>query len=283
MVLDTKRFYESPHSRIIKERGETMDLKKIQVFFFDLDGVLSVGKENPRYLGGRQVVKEIKSLGKKTFVLTNDSTHTREEIRQNLTRLEFNFALDEILTSSFLTANYLRQKFGVASFFLIGEDGLRRELEAAGHRPTERTPQVVVVGFDRRLTYEKLDNALRFLKEGSQLIGSYGGAVYMSDHGPALSAGPIIKALEYGSGKKAIMIGKPSPRMFRLALQSGHEKAAEAVMVGDQMETDLLGARRAGVHTILVLTGVETRESVRRSKFKPDMIVKTVDDLVQYL
>jgi HAD superfamily hydrolase (TIGR01450 family) len=260
-----------------------MNLKKIQVFFFDLDGVLSVGKENPRYLGGREVVKEIKALGKKTFVLTNDSTHTREEIHQNLTRLGFNFALDEILTSSFLTANYLRQKFGVASFFLIGEDGLKRELEAAGHRPTERNPQVVVVGFDRKLTYEKLDNALRFLREGSRLIGSYGGAVYMSDHGPALSAGPIIKALEYGSGERAIMIGKPSPRMFRLALQSAHEKSAQAVMVGDQLETDLLGARRAGVHTILVLTGVETQETINRSKIKPDMIVECINDLFTYL
>jgi HAD superfamily hydrolase (TIGR01450 family) len=260
-----------------------MNLKKIQVFFFDLDGVLSLGKENPHYLGGREVVKKIKSLGKKTFVLTNDSTHTREEIHENLTRLGFNFALDEILTSSFLTANYLRQKFGVASFFLIGEDGLRRELEAAGHRPSGRKPQVVVVGFDRKLTYEKLDNALRFLKEGSQLIGSYGGAVYMSDHGPALSAGPIIKALEYGSGEKAIMIGKPSPRMFRLALQSAHEKSAQAVMVGDQVETDLLGARRAGVHTILVLTGVETQETINRSNIKPDMIIEDVNNLFNYL
>jgi HAD superfamily hydrolase (TIGR01450 family) len=256
-----------------------MKLSSMKIFFFDLDGVLSTGKETPRYLGGREVVEKIKSLGKKALILTNDSTHTRQEIQQNLANLGFAFAFDDILTSSFLTANYLSQKFGKASFFLVGEGGLKRELQTAGHQLSETKPQVVVVGLDRKLTYEKLDNALRFLREGAGLIGSYGGAVYMSDHGPALSAGPIIRALEYGSNKKAIMIGKPSPRMFRLALQRAHEKPSHAVMIGDQIETDLLGAQKAGVHTVLVLTGVETRDTIRLSKIKPDAVIETVDGL----
>jgi 4-nitrophenyl phosphatase/NagD protein len=256
-----------------------MKLSSMKVFFFDLDGVLSIGKENPRYLGGREVVEKIKALGKKALVLTNDSTHTRQEVQQNLANLGFAFTVDDILTSSFLTANYLTRKFGKASFFLVGEDGLKRELERAGHQLSETEPQVVVVGFDRKLTYEKLDDALRFLREGAKLVGSYGGAVYMSDHGPALSAGPIIKALEYGSNKRAIMIGKPSPRIFRLALQLARERPHHAVMIGDQIETDILGARKAGVHAILVLTGVETRDTIRHSRIKPDDVFETVDDL----
>jgi HAD superfamily hydrolase (TIGR01450 family) len=260
-----------------------MRFKSIMVFFFDLDGVLSVGKENPSYLAGREVVRKIKASNRKAFVLTNDSTHVREEIYQNLTRLGFNFQLDEILTSSYLTATYLTERFGRTSFFLVGEDGLRRELEAAGHAVTEEKPRAVVVGLDRGLTYAKLDNALRFLRAGAKLIGSYGGAVYMSDHGPALSAGPIIKALEYASGRRATIIGKPSPRLFRLALQKTREKPGRAVMIGDQIETDLLGARRAGVHTVLVLTGVETSETVARSKLKPDLIVGSVDELAELI
>ena len=105
----------------------------------------------------------------------------------------------------------------------------------------------------------------------------------MSDHGPALSAGPIIKALEYASGRRAVMIGKPSPRMFKLALQRSEEKPNRAVMVGDQLETDLLGAHRAGVHTILVLTGVETRETIRSSKLKPELVIENVDRLLDLL
>lgn len=260
-----------------------MNFKSIRVFLFDLDGVLSVGKESPRYLGGRDVVSKIKSSGKKAFVLTNDSTHVREEIHQNLTQLGFNFQMEEILTSGYLTATYLTQRFGKTTFFLVGEVGLRRELEAAGHVPTTENPRVVVVGLDRGLSYDKLDNALRFLRAGAQLIGSYGGALYMGDHGPALSAGPITKALEYGSGKSAIIIGKPSPRMFRLALRQAKEKPRRAVMVGDQIETDLLGARQAGVHTVLVLTGVETSETVAHSKAKPELIVQSVDELANRL
>ena len=233
------------------------NLKSVRLFLFDLDGVLSVGKENPRYLGGREVVRRLKESGKKTFVVTNDSTHVRSELLQNLTRMGFSFGEEEILTSSYLTALYLKERFGPTSFYLVGERGLRSELEAAGHYEGDG-PRVVVVGFDRQLSYQKLDNALRFLRAGAQLVGSYGGAVFMSDTGPALSAGPIIKALEYGSGKRATMIGKPSPRMFKLALSLAGEKAGRAVMIGDQIETDVLGANKAGVHTVLVLTGVET-------------------------
>ena len=260
-----------------------MNFSVIQVFFFDLDGVLSIGKENPQYLGGRELIAKIKSSGKKASILTNDSTHTRIEIQQNLARLGFSFDLQEILTSSYLTALYLTKRFDKTGFFLVGEEGLRRELESAGHYQTEDRAKVVVVGFDRKLSYEKLDKALRILKNGAILIGSYGGAVFMSDSGPALSAGPIIKALEYASGKRAIMIGKPSPRMFRLALLHAKEKASKAVMVGDQIETDILGAKRAGVHTVLVLTGVENRDSISRSKIKPDMIVESLDELMKYM
>ena len=97
-----------------------MNLKTLRVFFFDLDGVLSVGKENPRYLGGRAVILKIKSQGKSVFLLTNDSTHVREEIHRNLIKMGFSFEPNEILTSSVLTAMYLREKFGKASFFLVG-------------------------------------------------------------------------------------------------------------------------------------------------------------------
>jgi len=260
-----------------------MYLKRMRAFFFDLDGVLTVGKEKPRYIGGRDVVAKIRSLGARVAILTNDSTHTRKEIRDSLYELGLSFTLDEILTSSYLTADYLTERFGKARFYLIGEEGLRRELEDAGHRESEDDPDAVVVGFDRELNYRKLDQALRTLRDDVVLVGSYGGAVYMSDRGPALSAGPIIKALEYGSGKRAVMIGKPSPRIFRVALRRMNEKPQNAVMVGDQLETDVLGAHRARVHTIIVLTGVENIETIRRSKLKPELVIDNVDLLMKYL
>ena len=259
-----------------------MKVKSLRVFFFDVDGVLSVGKAKPHYLGGREVVRRLKESGRKTFVLSNNSTQTRREVHRNLKQLGFTFDIEDILTSSYLTAQYLTRRFGETRFNLIGEIGLKHELEAAGHHESGN-PQVVVVGLDRGLSYNKLDDALRFLRKGAVLVGVYGGAVYMSARGPALSAGPIVKALEFASGKRAVLIGKPSPRMFRLALQLANEEASRGVMVGDQIETDVLGARRAGVRTILVLTGVETSETVKHSRIKPDAVIENVDALAVLL
>jgi HAD superfamily hydrolase (TIGR01450 family) len=259
-----------------------MNLGRLRVFFFDLDGVLLVGKLRPRYLSGRGIIRRLKETGRKTLVLTNNSTQTRKQVLDNLKRLGFAFEMEDILTSSYLTAQYLTRRFGETRFSLIGEIGFRRELEAAGHHES-RNPQAVVVGLDRGLNYYKLDDAFRFLRAGAVLVGAYGGATYMSAHGPALSAGPVLKALEFASGKRAVMIGKPSPRMFQLALQLTNEAANRAVMVGDQIETDVLGARKAGVHTILVLTGVETAETASHSKIKPDAVIENADALAKLL
>lgn len=249
-----------------------------------MDGVLSIGKARPRYVGGRRLVSLIKSSGRKTYVLTNDSTHTRREVHRNLRNLGFHFAPEDVMTSGFLTARYLTNRYKRSvSFLLLGERGLLHELLAAGHNQSNNKPDVVVVGLDRGLTYSKLDQALRVLKDGASLIGSYGGAVYMGDNGPALSAGPIIRALEYGASKRAIIIGKPSSRVFRLALKHSETKANRAVMVGDQIETDIRGAVRAGVHTVLVLSGVETRKSLLRSSMKPELVIENVDKLERYL
>jgi len=187
------------------------------------------------------------------------------------------------MTSASLTAQYLSENFGRASFYLIGEEGFRRELEQAGHTHDDAAPRAVVVGLDRRLTYDKLNRAYGFLRKGARLVGAYGGAAYMSENGPALSAGPIIRALEYASGKRAAVIGKPSPRMFRLALKAVGGEARDAVMVGDQWETDLLGAQRAGLGTVLVLTGVEDRGSARRMKHRPTRTLGNVDELIRLI
>jgi len=267
----------------VETDATNLKLTSMRAFFFDMDGVLSVGKEDPQYLGGREVVSQLKGTGRRAYVLTNDSTHTRLELHRNLVDLGFNFALEDILTSSYLTALYLKKAKGNVSFFLIGEEGLRTELESAGHNSSDTEPEVVVVGLDRKLTYEKLNAALKFLRNGARLIGSYGGTVYMSDFGPAISAGPIIRALEWASGRRAIMIGKPSTRMFRLALNRAGVRPSQAVMVGDQVETDLIGAHKTGLHTVLVLTGVESKASLKDARVKPELVLNNVNSLSKYI
>ena len=116
---------------------------------------------------------------------------------------------------------------------------------------------VVVIGLDRGLTYDKLDHAARVVRAGAAMVATHVARVYMYKDGPALATGPVVKALEYATGSRATVVGKPSPLMFRIALKKARCPPRRAVMVGDQIDTDILGAKRAGIDSILVLTGVD--------------------------
>jgi HAD superfamily hydrolase (TIGR01450 family) len=152
----------------------------------------------------------------------------------------------------------LADRYGSASYFLVGERGFDRELKRLGHRRARGLrADVVVIGLDRFVTYNKLDAAVKVAKNGAELIASHDAKVYMSRDGPAIGPGPLVRAIEFASGKHATTVGKPSPLMFRIALRKARCRAEEAVMIGDQLDTDIEGAANAGIDSVLVLTGVD--------------------------
>jgi HAD superfamily hydrolase (TIGR01450 family) len=257
-----------------------LDLSTKTLFLFDLDGVFYRGKERPVKIGGSRVVQAIRSKGKRLYILTNNSTDTVRKLQGNLSKLGIPVRQDEILTSSRLTAEYLEGRFGSASYFLVGEEGFDRELRRLGHRPV-RGPEanVVVVGLDRQITYEKLDQAAKAVRRGATLVASHAATFYMSAHGPALGPGPVVRALESVTGKHAVVVGKPSPLMFTIALRKAGCAAEQAVMVGDQLDTDIEGATLAGIDSILVLTGVD-RSAAGTGALGT---VANVDDLTRYM
>ena len=165
---------------------------------------------------------------------------------------------DEVLTSGMLTAEYLRDRFGRVTYFLVGEKGLDAEMKGHGHRRTlgERA-DFVVVGLDRSLTYEKLDHAARVARNGAKIVATHVARLYMYRDGPAMATGPLVRAVEYASFKRATVVGKPSPLMFRIALSRAGCASSKAVMVGDQADTDIAGAAKAGIDAILVTSGVD--------------------------
>jgi HAD superfamily hydrolase (TIGR01450 family) len=233
-------------------------LSKKDLFLFDLDGVFYRGKENRVKIGGTRAVDALRLSGKKFFVLTNNSTDSVETIHSHLA--EFNIPVEEgeILTSARLTAEYIGKKHGRVSYFLIGEAGLDSEMRRCGHTRTEaEDAKFVVVGLDRRLTYDKLNRAARLVRNGASIIATHSSRLYMYNDGPAIATGPIVRALEYATQKKAIVVGKPSPLMFRIALERARCTGRQAVMIGDQVDTDLGGASRVGIDSILVTSGVD--------------------------
>jgi len=257
-----------------------IDLRRKKLFLFDLDGVFYRGKESPIKIGGSRVIERIRELGKRLFVLTNNSTDTVERIHSNLVKLEIPVKKEEILTSGMLAAEYVGERYPRGTYFLIGEAGLQKELRRVGLKRTlGNHADVVVIGLDRHLTYSKLDRAAKVVRNGAIIVASHAARLYMYKYGPAIATGPTVKALEYATWRRAIVIGKPSPLMFEIALEKARCERKDAVMIGDQVETDIEGAERAGIDSILVLTGVDAREEGRRAKG----IIGNIDELVDYL
>ena len=253
-------------------------LRKKDLFLFDLDGVFYKGKENREKIGGARAIETLHESGKKLFILTNNSTDSVETVHARLAEFDIPVEKEEILTSALLTAEYLSKKHGKVSYFLIGEAGLESEMRKYGHSRTTGGAQFVVVGLDRKLTYDKLDQAARLVRKGASIVATHSARLYMYSDGPAIATGPIVRALEYATQKKATVIGKPSPLMFRIALERTGCKERQAVMIGDQVDTDLEGASRAGIDSILVTTGLD--QDARGSAIAT---ISNVDDLVDLL
>ncbi len=255
-------------------------LRDKDLFLFDLDGVFYKGKETRIKIGGTKAVEALRKRRKKLFVLTNNSTDSVETVYSRLLRFGIPIRKEEVLTSGQLTADYLHRKHGRVSYFLVGEAGLEDEMKKFGHRRVRgEKADFVVVGLDRALTYEKLDHAARLVRNGAPIIATHISRRYMYKTGPAIATGPIVKAIEFATETKALVIGKPSPLMFRMALERAGCSRGKAVMVGDQVDTDLIGAQRAGIDYILVTSGVDAHAN----GLKPIATISNVDELVDLL
>jgi 5'-nucleotidase len=257
-----------------------IDLSRKKLFLFDLDGVLTAGKESPVKLGGTKVINKIRARkGRRLFVLTNDSTDTVETVLERLQRFDIPVKYEEILTSAKLTAQYVAKRYPHGTYFLVGERGLEEELNKEGLKRTRgRKADVVVVGLDRWLTYNKLDKAGEVARNGASIVACHYAKLYMYRNRVAMAVGPIVRAIEFASDKKAVAIGKPSRLMFELALEKAGCGPKDAVMVGDQEETDILGAKKMGITSIIVKTGVFSRGE---TKTQADAVVETVDDVAE--
>lgn len=257
-----------------------IDLSRKRLFLFDLDGVLLKGKEAPVKLGGTRIFERIRSEGKKLMIVTNNSTDTVETVLGRLRRQGIEVGEDEIITSARLTAEYIARTYGRATYFLVGESGFEAELSRVGLRRTKgNRADVVAIGLDRKLTYEKLNKAVLLARRGAHIVANHTARIYMYRDGPAVAVGPILKAIEYGAKKKAYTVGKPSPLIFETAIQRSGCTKEQTVMIGDQEDTDVEGAARLGIDAILVLTGVFDGTT----KTKARAVVSSVDELAHYI
>jgi HAD superfamily hydrolase (TIGR01457 family) len=240
-------------------------------WLMDLDGVVYRGSQPIR--GAAEFIRWLIETNQPFLFLTNHSARTPESFAEKLQRMDIPAEPRHVLSSAIVTAEFLKRERNGKTVFLIGEEGLRLALEGAGVESVEHQPEIVVVGFDRGIHYDLLVRASRFILAGAEFIGTNGDGSYPLEDGPAPECGALLAAVEAATGQKPLVMGKPERFMYEEALRRLGSKRENSVMVGDRLDTDIEGANRMGIRSVLVLSGSTTRSEAELSSTKPDIIL----------
>jgi HAD superfamily hydrolase (TIGR01457 family) len=246
----------------------------------DLDGTIYRGDEI--IPGAREVVAELRRRGCGVLFVSNKPLERRQAYAEKLTRLGIPASPDEVINSSLVLARYLAREMAGVAVFAIGEAPLLDELSAAGLSLTDRPEDidVVVASFDRAFDYRKLNIGFQALRLGAHFFATNADRTCPVEGGEIPDAGAVIGALEGCTGREVELVaGKPSSLIMEVALERLGLPAADCLMVGDRLETDIVMAQRTGMSTALVLSGVTQEEELARSSVQSDYVLGSIADL----
>jgi NagD protein len=258
-----------------------MPHSEIRSWLMDMDGVLV--HEETAIPGAPEFVGRLKEREIPFLVLTNNSIYTRRDLAARLRASGLEVPEEAIWTSALATATFLHDQRPGGSAFVIGEAGLTTALHEIGYTLTERDPDYVVLGETRTYSFERLARAIRLIGGGARFIATNPDATGPSPDGPLPAAGSVAALLSHATSVQPYFVGKPNPLMMRSALNAIEAHSEHTAMIGDRMDTDVLSGLEAGLHTILVLTGVTTREEAERFPFRASRIAGSVAELTPEL
>lgn len=268
------------------------DFSAIKAVIFDLDGVIYLGKR--LVPGAVRVVERLRELGIRVFFATNNAVTTRAGFARRLSVMGVPCREAEVMNAAFAAAHVLKRNAPRGkTLFALGR-GLQREMALAGlHsisvsgrgewrrlRDGRSKVPAVVVGSIMGATYWGICAAHELVRRGARLIACNRDSSYPVSGGTMPGTGSLISLLECSTGRKAELIGKPSPCIFRLLLGEQGLRPSETLVVGDRIETDIAAGRAAGMPTALVLTGIATRKDVARSRIKPNLVIAGLSQLL---
>ena len=251
---------------------------EVECWLTDMDGVLV--HENAPVPGASELLQQWRDQGKPYLVLTNNSIFTPRDLSARLAESGLIVPEDRIWTSALATADFLAAQIPGGSAFVIGEAGMTTALHEAGFVMTERAPDYVVIGETRNYSFEAITKAIRLIGDGSRFIVTNPDATGPSPDGPLPATGSVAALISKATGKEPYVVGKPNPMMFRSAMNKIGAHSENTGMIGDRMDTDIVAGIEAGLHTVLVLTGISDRAEVERYPFRPDEILESVADLL---
>jgi 4-nitrophenyl phosphatase len=269
-----------------REANAWRRLRAARGFVFDMDGVLYRGNEP---LGGVGDVLNALRLRERPFMLaTNNSMSTPASYVTKLGGMGIEVEAESILTAGMATRDYLLQTLPAdAGVFVIGMPALREQLfSGTALRPVqfgEEQPAAVVVGLDLAFDYAKLRAANAAIRNGALFVATNTDATLPTESGLVPGAGSVVAAIAVASGTMPITIGKPETPLVEQALAKMQTAPHESVMIGDRLDTDILAGHRAGMLTVLVLTGVSSRADIPTAEVLPDLVVTDLTALVDAL
>ena len=253
-------------------------LREKKGFICDMDGVIYHGN---RLLDGvREFVDWLVSEKKQFLFLTNSSRKTPRELAQKMARLGLEISEDHFYTSALATAKFLQAQAPGSSAYVIGDHGLYNALYDAGITINEVDPDFVVVGETNDFCYEHIYTAMNLVTKGARLVATNPDITGPIEDGIAPACRAFVAPIEATTGKNAYYVGKPNPLMMRTGLKLLGVHSGEAVMIGDRMDTDIVAGIETGLDTVLVLSGVSTRETVGAFPYRPRLILNGVGDIV---
>ena len=274
------KYNENVKECLKRKKGSGMiQFEEKKGFICDMDGVIYHGN---RILPGVAEFIDWLHREKKEFLfLTNNSGSTPRELQQKLARMGLDVPEKHFYTSALATAAFLKEQAPGCSVYAIGEAGLLNALYDAGITMNDVNPDYVVMGEGKAYSLDTLTKATNLVMKGAKLIGANSDLSGPIENGIAPACRALVAPIEMATGTQAYFCGKPNPLMMRTGLRLLGCHSSEAVMVGDRMDTDIISGMESGMSTILVLSGVSSRETLRTFAYCPTMVLDGVGDIVK--
>ncbi|NKR40933.1 HAD-IIA family hydrolase [Rhodococcus hoagii] len=247
-------------------------------YLMDMDGVLV--HEEHIIPGADAFLTELQEAGTPFIVLTNNSIRTPRDLRARLLRSGLDIPEKSIWTSALATATFLKNQRPGGSAYVVGESGLTTALHEIGYVLTDNDPDYVVLGETRTYSFEAITTAIRLVERGARFIATNPDATGPSREGSLPATGSVAALITRATGREPYYVGKPNPLMMRSALRAIGAHSENTLMIGDRMDTDIVSGLEAGLQTILVLSGISTRQTVETFPYRPTLVLDSVADLV---
>ncbi|EMI13043.1 TIGR01457 family HAD-type hydrolase [Bacillus altitudinis] len=254
---------------------------KYKGYLIDLDGTMYKGTEKIEEAG--QFVHKLNELNIPYLFVTNNSSRTPKQVAEKLVSFDIPATEEQVFTTSMATANYIAEQKKDASVYVIGEEGIQQAIKEKGLSFGQEDADFVVVGIDRGITYEKLAVGAIAIRQGAQFVSTNGDIAIPTERGLLPGNGSLTSVLTVTTTVQPTFIGKPESIIMEQAMRVLGTDVSETLMVGDNYDTDIMAGMNAGMDTLLVHTGVTTKELLQKYDKQPTYVIDSLSEWIERL